>query len=423
MEMKQGPLLNRIMMLFFLGAILLYIGVYTWDALTNPFTTVTCYRATVEDVLEATGVLVREEEPIQGSGAVVELLFQEGEKVSSGDTVALLYNSTDAAGRSTQLAALEEEQEQLEYALNASATASSSARLNDEIIQAIAGLRSSTAAGDFTRLEDQTMELRGLIYQRSAAYGGENSADQSQLQARLESVNGQIASLTAQTGLETSAVTVSQPGIFSGLVDGYETLLTPEGVLAMAPAQLEAAMAQSPASTTGAVGKLITSSTWYFACILTEEQAGQLTEGRSVEVRFSRDWSGEVDMTVERISAPVDGACAVVLSSSKFLSETTLLRRQTVELVFQSREGLRVPASAVRTEAWMDEETGETDWVVGVYALVGLQAEFKPVEVLDQRDDYCVVTPVDSDSASDILRSGDQVIIAGAEIYDGMVID
>ena len=113
----------------------------------------------------------------------------------------------------------------------------------------------------------------------------------------------------------------------------------------------------------------------------------------------------------------------MVLSSSKFLSETTLLRRQTVELVLRSQEGLRVPAGAVRTEARTDEETGVTDWVVGVYALVGLQAEFKPVEILDQRDDYCVVSPVDSDTASDILRSGDQVIIAGAEIYDGMVID
>ena len=420
--MKQGALLNRILMLFFLGVILVYIGVYTWDALTNPFTLVNCYSATVEDVLEATGVIVREEQVLQGSAAVVEPLFQEGEKVSKGDAVVRLYNSSDAAARSAQLSALEEERTQLQYALAATSTTSSNARLNDEIIDAIAALRAATAAGDFTRLEDQTMELRGLIYQRSAAYG-EGGADQSELQTRLESINSQIASLTAQTGLESSSVTVDQPGIFSGEVDGYESLLTPEEVLAMAPAQLEEAMSQSPGSTADAVGKLITDSTWYFACALPEEQADRLTEGRSIEVRFSRDWSGEVDMTVERISAPVEGECAVVLSSSKFLSETTLLRRQTVELVLRSQEGLRVPAGAVRTEARTDEETGETDWEVGVYALVGLQAEFKPVEILDQRDDYCVVSPVDSDNASDILRSGDQVIIAGAEIYDGMVID
>ena len=105
----------------------------------------------------------------------------------------------------------------------------------------------------------------------------------------------------------------------------------------MAPAQLEEAMSQSPGSTADAVGKLITDSTWYFACVLTEEQADRLTEGRSIEVRFSRDWSGEVDMTVERIGDTENGRSAVVFSTDKFLSDTTLLRRQTVEQALRAQ--------------------------------------------------------------------------------------
>lgn len=421
--MKQGEVLNRVMMLVLFGAVLLYLGVTVWDGLTDPYTLATCYASTVEDTMEVTGFLVREEQVIPGGGAVVELLFGEGEKVASGATVALVYQSADAAQRQAQLQALEEEREQLQYAA-AGSTGSDNARLNESILDAIVALRSSAAGGDLTRLEDQTLELRSLIYQRSSAYGG---GDQSELQSRLDSVNAQIAALTSQTGGETTRVTVSQPGTFSGLVDGYESILTPEAVETMTPAQLQALEDQTVAAASGAVGKLITNATWRFVCVLSEEEAGQLTEGRTTEVRFSRDWSGEVDMKVERIGAPVDGQCVVIFASDRFLAETTLLRRQTVELVFQSQDGLRVPSSAIRTveQTATDEDGNETTvQTVGVYAVVGMQYEFKPVEILARRDDYCVVSPVeDPASPKTVLRAGDQVVIAGRDIFDGMVVD
>ena len=117
--MKQGALLNRIMMLVLFGAIVIYLGVYAWDALTDPFTTVTAYSCTVDDAMEATGFLAREEKVIQGaSAAVVDQLFSEGEKVARGQTVAVLYSSTAAADRRGQLQALEAERDQLQYALN-----------------------------------------------------------------------------------------------------------------------------------------------------------------------------------------------------------------------------------------------------------------------------------------------------------------
>lgn len=83
--MKQGEVLNRVMMLVLLGAVLIYLGVNVWKGLTDPFQVVTCYSSTVEETMEVTGFLVRKEEVIQGNGAVVELLFNEGEKVASGD--------------------------------------------------------------------------------------------------------------------------------------------------------------------------------------------------------------------------------------------------------------------------------------------------------------------------------------------------
>lgn len=427
--MKQGALLNRIMMLVLFGAIVIYLGVYAWDALADPFTTVTAYSCTVDDAMEATGFLAREEKVIQGaSAAVVDQLFSEGEKVARGQTVAVLYSSTAAADRRGQLQALEAERDQLQYAWNKSGDVSDNARLSAGIIQVIAALRGSVAAEDFTRLEDQTMELKGLVYQRADTYSGEDGGAAA-AQAQLESLNSQIAALQSQSAADTTRVAVEESGVFSGQVDGYEALLTPEGLEALTPADLDRLAAQKPAQDAAAVGKLITGTKWYFVCPLSEEEAGHLTEGGAVKVRFSRDWAGEVSMKVERIGPPQDGRMTVILSSTRFLSDTTLLRRQTVDLVFSSKSGIRVPKNAIRvvTETGTGEESGQTveRQVTGVYALVGAQAEFKPVEILDQRDDYCVVravSPDDPKAARKDLRAGDEIIVAGRDLFDGKVI-
>lgn len=427
--MKQGTLLNRIMMLVLFGMILCYLGVYAWDALSDPFTTVSAYSCTVDDAMEATGFLVRQEQVIQGTGAVVDQLFNEGEKVARGQAVAVLYSSTAAADRRSQLRALENERAQLQYALTRSVDISDSARLSGEIIDAMTQLRGSVAAEDFTRLEDQTMELKSLVYQRSDAHGGETQDGGETLQAQIQNLDGQISALQNQAAQDTTRVWVDQSGIFSGLVDGYETLLLPSTLDALTPADLDALSRQKPAQDTTAVGKLITNATWHYVCALSEEDAAHLTEGGTVKVRFSRDWSGEVSMKVERIGAPQDGRMVVILSSTRFLSDTTLLRRQTVDLVFSSRSGIRVPKNAIRvvTQTETDAETGQSveRQVTGVYALVGVQAEFKPVKIVEQRDDYCVVTAVGSDDpkmAKKDLRPGDQIIVAGRDLFDGKVI-
>ena len=422
--MKQGKAINRIIMLALLAALLIYLIATVVQGLTNPYTLVQCYAVTVDTTQEATGLLVREEQVIAGNGASAELLYAEGEKVAKGAAVAVLYLSGDAASRSAQSAALEQEITQLQYALSATGTVSDNAQLSRQIIDAITALKVSASSGDFTRLEDETLALKGLIYQRADAYD-EDSGGVEALQTRLDSAQAQLSALQSQAAQDTTRITVSQSGIFSGMVDGWESLITPEMLSTLTPQQLDNLEAQQPAPAAGAVGKLITDDTWYFVCSLTEEQAEPLYAGQTITVRFSRDWAGEVDMKVDRISDVQNGQVVVVLSSTRFLSDTTLLRRQTVELMSGSTSGIRVPAKAIRvlpTEV-KDEETGQTTTqnVTGVYALVGTQSEFKPVDILYQDEGYCVVAS--STDGKKSLRSGDQIILASAEIYDGMVIE
>lgn len=427
--MKQGSLNARIIMLLLLGAILLTIGVSAWNSLREIYPTVLAYTYTVSDSMEATGFLVRQESVLTGQGGTVELLPDEGEKVSRGETVALFYQSDDGLTQRQTLQQLLLEQEQLEYALAQAGGSSDSAQLSTRVADAIADLRGAASSGDLTGLESQTLELKSLIYKHSYTFNQEGDSTAA-LQASLDEVNAQIQTLTAQASQSTSRVTASQSGVFSGLVDGYESLITPDMLDSITPSQLEQLARQTPTENTSAIGKLITNSTWYFACTLPEEDAERLVEGRTITVRFSRDWSGEVDMEVERMSDPEDGKVVVVLSADKFLSDTTLLRRQTVELVFDTVSGIRLPKEALRVEqqTTTDPDTEEEKQVsvTGVYALVGQRAEFKEVTVLAEEDDYILVKAASTETPTQekkALRAGDKIIISSGELYDGKVID
>ena len=431
--MKQGTLLNKVVMTLFFAAIILYMGGAAWRGLRDPYPTVQAYTYVVEDTMEATGYLVRQEQVIhgwaiqaEGTEATVRLLPSEGEKIAAGTTVALLYSDGAAMERSQRLETLEAEAAQLREAITAGENGQGE-QIGRKVTSSMVALRRAVEAGDFTRLESQVGTFKSAVYQQAQRYG--NGDD---LAAALAAAQNEINTLRALTPQEGVRVTVPQSGIFSGQVDGYETVLVPEITEGVTPSLLDSLESRAVEEDSSALGKLITNSQWYFIFSLGEEQAKRLTVGRAVPVRFSRDWSGTMDMTVERISLPENGRVAVILSTRKFLSETTLLRRQTVELIFDSQMGIRVPLGAVRVEEQTetDKESGETRTVqvTGVYVQVGAFAEFKPVTVLAQGEDYYMVRPLLPENADTVqqklaLRAGDSVIIASEEIWDGKVIE
>lgn len=69
--MKEGKIVNRVVMLVLLGAVLVYLFVYAWQSFTDRMVTMTCYTYTLDQAMESTGVLVRDEyvrRPVQSGG-------------------------------------------------------------------------------------------------------------------------------------------------------------------------------------------------------------------------------------------------------------------------------------------------------------------------------------------------------------------
>ena len=238
-----------------------------------------------------------------------------------------------------------------------------------------------------------------------------------ELQAKLDELNAQITALSGAASGGTTRITAPVSGTYSAVADGYESVLTPEVLETMTPSQLSSAAPQSVSTT---VGKLIQGNAWYFAANVNEEDAASLKENSRLTLRMVSGVDFDLPVTLTRISAAENGKCLIVLKSTRYLSYMTLLREQNAELIISAYDGLRVPKNALRVD-----ENG----VSGVYCLVGRVAYFKPVSIVYQGSDYCLVEPGTIEAATEsqkslyTLRPNDEVIVSAGELYNGKVVD
>lgn len=432
--MKTGTLATKLMLAAIFLTVLVYFAVSTAAYFTDPYTTTVAYGFVGEDAVTVSGYVVRDEEVLPGGGELVYSSRSEGERVGRGGTVALVYPSAQALSDANTLRDLTGQLEQLRYASSLASGSRASAHLDDEISGALVEFHSALAEDRLTAAGESGRSLRSAVLRRSYAFSGAGD-----LEASIASLQERISALSASA--ETDVVRVSAPsaGLFSGLVDGYETVLTPSSILELDPAGYRAVIPEGDLS---GVGRMVYGTGWSFVALMRSEDARRLQEGGPVRLRFQTGLDRDLTVTVEHISAEDGGRRVVVFSSEKYLNLTTLLRRQNAQIIFDSHDGIRVPRNAVRvgTQEIMDENgqpvldsqgNPKTQSVTGVYCLWGDTARLKPVTVLWQEDEYILVAP-DEEAPSAFssertregrrLRAGDQVITAAAEVYDGKVI-
>jgi len=415
--MKEGTTVTKLVMLFLALCLGVYFTVYLFRGMTDPLTTAVAYAYTVNDSVEAEGLLVRQEQVLPAGAGIADVIPGEGERIGAGQTVAVLYQDSEALERKKQIQQLTLEAELLQYATTQTEPGGGTAQLEDDVVRAAVALRADSAAGEFGRLEDQVLDLKRAVLKRDYTYGaGVDST-------HLTQISAQLRALQTRSARDTSRVYAKEEGTFSAQVDGYEGM-DPRSAAQLTPTGLKELLKQGGKSDENALGKIITANRWCLAANLPVRAAERLGVGGQAVVRFAGDFDRDVTMRVDAISQPEEGQCMVLFSSDRYLANTTLLRRQTVEIIFESDQGLRVPKDAVHilTKTVTDKETGEQKKVstTGVYALVNGQAEFKTVRTMAEGTQFYVVQPLDTGKR--ILRPGDQVIVRARDLYDGKVV-
>jgi hypothetical protein len=431
--MKESTLATKVMIAILCLGVIAYLAasfIRDWE---EPLVITRAYSYTQNVGMEAVGILVRSETVLPDSGgSYVDHILSEGEKASAGQAVALLYNDPSAPAARQTIRALEAEIDQLEYALASGTQSTEASRLDAQVLSSITSLRSLTAQGDLTALEEYTLNLRTMVFKRDYTYG--DTAAASQLRLLIEDKRAQLNQLNGSLNQVSQTIYAPRSGVFSGTADGWEGLISPDQLETITAAELAELMEQRPAPAAGASGKLITDSVWYFAALIPGTDTG-LQTGRTYALNFSGDYYGQIPMKLERVSLEGEQTLAI-FSCRSHLSDTTLLRVQTVDVVVEQLEGIRIPRKALRIEtetvAEGDDEnedgespapgspTREVNHYM-VYTVIRSQAWGQEVELLYTDENFYLVRPVDQ-NASDRLRAGDEIILSTSEIYDGKVV-
>ena len=396
--MKQGKSYFTVILWILLATLAAYFGYHVISSLYAPLMTATVTPYEAGAGYYASGFVVREEELLYSQYGTTVLSCAEGAHVAANDTVATGYRSEDARLRQTRMDELSGQIEQLQYAWSAVSSVYDQAALDTDIADALAQLSRYLALRDMNSVSDLSPELKGLILRRTGS-----GADSGTLQSRINALQAELDTLEAQSAGDTSAISAGRAGTFSaavaGTADGHD----------MTVAEFEAV--QPDEADAHAIGRLITSTTWYYACVVPASELSDVEEGDRATLTFARDYYQPVTMRVERLGENEAGSRLLVLSSDRALQNVTLLRQQSAEIVFTSYAGLRVPKSAVRVE------NGQT----GVYILEGTLAKWKPITILHDTGESYVVT-LDTSSTNN-LWPGDELIINAKNLYDGKVVN
>lgn len=411
--MKQGTFTIKLVMAILFGAVVLYIGYYAVNLLLFPLTTAPVYTDTADVSLPVSGYVVRDEAVIPASYSIVDIQREEGERVGRGKVIAEAFKSADALARSQKIRALEQRLDQLKAAAGVPADGGDASKTDAGILTRLISVKSAVAGGELSGTEDDIQELKNLVFRRDYAYS--NAANMDQMTAEL---NSQLAALLQASTSDTTEVTAQESGIYSGLVDGYESVLTVDSLNDMTPSDFDRIAPDKQPADSALLGKLVLGNDWYFVTAVSKEDASSLRQKKTVTIRFSKDVDGEISMKVARVGEAENGRCVVVFSLDRYLSQMTLQRHLTADIIDRSYSGLRIPKKAVRMN-----EQGQA----GVYCVVGLQAEFKRIAIVYEGGDYYLVKPAEKDDGTPLdgammLRENDEVIVSASGLYDGKVV-
>ena len=420
--MKNNSIGMKLLMAVVTLAVLTYFGIQAYLYFDDPLTTTVAYTYQVEEGVELTGYVVRDEQVLEEEpSGLVRIQRDEGERVSTGGVIARVYANQEAMDQQAQIESLVTQIEQLQYAQEAALGAEASLKLDAQILSNLLAYRGYVAEDRLDMAEKKGSELRGLVLKRDYTYSdATDSGEIAELEAQLKDLRSKAAGLVR-------TITASRTGLYSAVVDGYESVLTPESLAELTPSKLSAVRADS--SVQSDMGKLILGDTWYYAATMSKSDAETLqkkqAQGIGLTLQFSKSIERSLSVRLESVSEEENGRVVAVFKGRTYLAELTLLRQQGAKIIYKSESGIRIPKEALRAEKVTVNAEGErtTEQTMGAYCVVGMEARFKPVEVLYNGENFVLVRSTAGEDQEKLrLRHGDEVIITANDLYDRKVL-
>ena len=132
--------------------VLAYFGYQIYGYVSDPFSTTLAYTYQVEDTVDISGYVVRQEQVLTGdAGGLMRLRKNEGERVGTGGAVATVYADQASLDRQNEIETLNNRIEQLEYAQESMLGAEVTLKLDSQIARSLLDYGPSWQRDGWTR--------------------------------------------------------------------------------------------------------------------------------------------------------------------------------------------------------------------------------------------------------------------------------
>ena len=407
-----------------------YVGYQAMQVLFPPNTYETALLATVEDTIDAEGVLLFDESYVSGSGTLW-YLAADGERVSAGTAVAEVYSDAIQATLRQQLTQINDQIDLLQRSQN-NTTSLQLESLRKNRSAALYDLMDSLDCGDYEET-DAEKEDYILSQNRLWVITGEVAGFSDQITALTQ----QAASVQSQLGNPTQ-ITAPQTGYFIRSSSTGRLNAGAEDILALDAAGLKAYAESSPeVALDGCAGKIVSGFTWRYAGVCTAKEAEKLLgkDGKplsgSVEIRFPGQVETPLKAKVSEVEIDSENGIARFVISCEIINGDVLrLNCADAQIIVGRTTGLRVPAAAVhylKEDGSEAEEQGE-NYIPGVYVKYGNLARFCRIDPVDDAHplvtdgDYRIVLPSGTANSVSEVRLYDEIIVSGQNLYDGKLL-
>ncbi len=435
MEKDKTVVVKKVIVAVMAVLVITYIISVVLKANFTQVKTETANVMTVSDSIPVKGYFIRDEKVVSHDGdGYISYLLSDGDKISKNEPVANVFVNADAAIDKQTIDRLDEQINSLKQLDKAAGVISVSPdELDKNIYTILSSVNRNVNEKSFIDADKNLNEALYYINERQLVTGKTES-----FAPKINELEKESRELKKEynSSKKNKAITSPDTGYFCCSADGYENVLKTSDLGDIQVGDFSSGKYKKQDVDKNVLGKIMSGVYWYVACEVKSEDVLKIKTSDSLFLDIPTADNDKIAVELYDVNQKTKTSDAVVILRGNYInSEIVKLRTEDISIILNTYKGIYVSKNAVHqrqvTETVTDKngkKSEVTKTVTGVYIQLGNEILFKQIVPLFTGDDYviCKQDPDDEELVTDefgILKAFDEVVVEGANLYDGKIID
>ena len=433
--MDKTTLLKRVIVTVLVILAVTFVIYQIYSANFRQVKTVSAKETLAYDSITCDGFIVHDETLIKyDGGGVISYAVGDGDRVSVDQAVAGIYDSVESAGTRLEAEKLRSRIEALKLLQANSDTITKTPDVLDKNVRSDlvkANLRLNT--GDISGADGCTDDVLYYINERQLVTGrsSDYSAKISELEEQYKALQSGISK-----GKKSKDIKSAETGYFVSSADGYENIIRAEQLESIMPDDMDPEKIKAKEVPENVIGKTINGVYWYAVCPVSAESAIKIKNAGSLQLDIPIVSSEKINVELYSLNQKTKSSDAVAVLRGTYMNEEMAsLRKGSFSIILKTHEGIYVPKAAVHDmecTRMVEDEKGnehkETKTVTGAYVKIGNEVTFRQIIPVFSGEDYIISKLITKEeeifsSKIGVVQVYDELIVEGANLYDGKIIN